>query len=168
MFSNNSNMNTQRCVPTNHHNNLIFNPQPQPNMTKVHLFSAQQNMNRLDRPMYSSTIHTSSTQATLHNGIQAFGPLGNMGRLVKEEVEEATHQVKANSVGAHQQNQQIKPLTFRRDPNPKVKMAASSIFTSNSTQNSTFLKVTAHNENNVALSKLSAWMTSKKIVEVQE
>ena len=85
-----------------------------------------------------------------------------MGRFIKEETETKENVIKpmpAESVG------QTKPLTFRMDRNPKMKMAASSIFTSQTTHNS---MVFSSNENDVALSKLDALMANKKIVEVQE
>lgn len=85
-----------------------------------------------------------------------------MGRFIKEEPEAKENVIKTIPL---QGAAQAKPLTFRMDRNPKVKMAASSIFTSNTTQNS---MVFSSNENNVALSKLNALMANKKIVEVQE
>lgn len=85
-----------------------------------------------------------------------------MGRFIKEEPEAKENMIKAMPV---QGAGQTKPLTFRMDKDPKVKMAASSIFTSNTTKNS---MVFSSNENNVGLSKLNALMANKKIVEVQE
>lgn len=81
-----------------------------------------------------------------------------MGRFIKEETEPKENVIKTMPA---QGAEQTKPLTFRMDRNPRVKMAASSIFTSKNTQHS---MVFSSNENNVALSKLNALMANKNIV----
>lgn len=113
---------------------------------------------RIDRPMYSSTIQPTTSQGLFHSEAQGLGALGKMGRFIKEETEPKENMIKTIPV---QSTEQTKPLTFKMDRNPRVKMAASSIFTSKNTQNSMVL---SSNENNVGLSKLNSLMANKNIV----
>lgn len=157
-------MNGQHFHPISPSFNQQYRPQQQPLLGNPvgPTDTRFPNTIRIERPMYSSTIQPTTTQVLFHNSPQGLGALEKMGRFIKEEPETKENVIKpmpAQNAG------QAKLLTFRMDRNPKIKMAASSIFTSQTTHNS---MVFSSNENEVGLSKLNALMNNKKIVEVQE